>query len=65
MTEHNALSAETFVEDSGLPFYQVGYHHWLVQDRVQFDVSYGSRFSNSRERFATVGFVFVSPPFLP
>ena len=65
LSERNALSAETFVEDSGRPFYQVGYRHWLVQDRVQFDLSYGSRFGGGRERFATVGFVFVSPPFLP
>jgi len=66
LTERNALSAETFVEDnSGRPFYQIGYRHWLVQDRVQFDVSYGSRFGSGRERLATVGFVLLSTPFLP
>lgn len=63
LSERNALMAETFVEDSGRPFYQFGYRHWLIEDRVQFDLSLGSRFGSGRERFATVGLVFVSSPF--
>jgi len=60
------LIAETFGQSHGKPFYQAGFRHWLVHDRVQVDATYGDRFGNNgRERWFSIGLRLLSPAFLP
>ncbi len=57
---------EVFSLDRGRPFYQAGLRYWLVQDRVQFDATFGNRVvSNTQERWISLGIRLLSPPFLP
>ncbi|MCL2523282.1 MAG: hypothetical protein FWF20_09100 [Betaproteobacteria bacterium] len=60
------LIAETFGQDRGSAFYQLGLRHWLLVDRVQIDVTYGNRMGgHSDGRWISVGLRLLSPPFLP
>ena len=60
------LIGETFSQQSGRPFYQVGVRRWLVQDRIQIDATYGNRLgSESQQRWFSVGLRLLSLPFLP
>jgi len=60
------LTVETFGQDQGKPFYQVGLRRWILPDRVQIDATYGSRIGHrSEEHWISVGVKFVSVPFLP
>jgi hypothetical protein len=57
--------AESFGENRGNPWYQLGLRIWLVPNRVQIDATYGSRFGNqAADRFVSVGLRLLSPPFL-
>ncbi|MGY8525589.1 hypothetical protein [Paracidovorax citrulli] len=61
-----ALIAETYGENRGSPWYQLGLRVWLVPQRVQLDATYGSRFGDQREsRFVSIGLRLLSPAFLP
>jgi hypothetical protein len=60
------LIAETYGQNKGNPYFQVGIRHWLVQNFVQLDMTYGKQAgSDSRERWFTVGIRLLPPPFLP
>lgn len=60
------LIAETFGQDQGKPFYQVGLRHWLLPDRVQLDATYVNRNgSGSGERWLSIGLRLLSVAFLP
>jgi len=66
LTQSTWLIGETFSQQSGRPFYQVGVRRWLVQDRVQIDATYGNRLgSESQERWFSIGLRLLSLPFLP
>ncbi|MDR2000223.1 MAG: hypothetical protein LBP94_01630 [Zoogloeaceae bacterium] len=66
LTERSWLIGETFGQNRGKPFYQFGLRHWLVQDRIQIDATYGNRVDgNSNERWFSIGLRFLSVPFLP
>ncbi|MBY4945933.1 hypothetical protein K6V92_04765 [Cupriavidus respiraculi] len=57
--------AESFGENRGNPWYQLGLRIWLVPNRVQIDATYGSRLGNqAADRFVSVGLRLLSPPFL-
>jgi hypothetical protein len=57
---------EIFRSDFGRPFYQVGFRYWVVKDRLQMDATYGNRaVSDTGERWFSIGFRLLSPPFLP
>ena len=60
------LMAETFGQSQGKPFHQFGVRHWVVQDHVQLDATYGNRndFENG-ERWFSIGIRLISLPFLP
>jgi hypothetical protein len=60
------LMAETFGQNQGKPFHQFGLRHWVVQDHVQLDATYGNRndFENG-ERWFSIGIRLISVPLLP
>ena len=60
------LITETFGQDQGRSYAQVGVRHWLLPDRVQIDTTYGNRLGNNgEERWFSLGLRLLSPPFLP
>lgn len=66
LTRSTWLMAETFGQDQGNPYYQLGVRYWVVPDRVQVDATYGNRMgSSSREQWVSVGLRLLSLPFLP
>jgi hypothetical protein len=63
---HLYVITEAFGQQSGNPFYQLGLRIWIVPNRVQVDTTYGNRFgSGTNERWFSIGFRLLSPPFLP
>lgn len=64
LAERTWLIAETFGQDQGKPFHQLGLRHWLVPDRVQLDATYGNR-NGGGERWFSIGLRLLSVPFLP
>jgi hypothetical protein len=57
---------EIFHIEPGRPFYQAGVRYWVVKDRLQMDATFGNRLSSSTgERWVSVGFRLLTPPFLP
>lgn len=60
------LIAETFGQNQGRPFYQMGLRYWLVPNHVQLDTTYGNRAgSGTQERWFSIGLRLLSPAFLP
>ena len=64
MTPNTWLIAESYGENQGRPFYQLGLRHWLVYNRVQLDATYGNR-SNGGENWFSIGLRLLTPRFLP
>lgn len=66
LAERTWLITETFGQDQGKPFYQIGFRHWLVPNHVQIDTTYGNRAgSSTEERWFSIGLRLISLPFLP
>ncbi|MFN3397398.1 MAG: hypothetical protein ACK4ZS_02555 [Sulfurimicrobium sp.] len=66
LAERTWLIAETFGQNQGKPFHQLGLRHWLAPDRVQLDTTYGNRNGGGREeRWFSIGLRLLSVPFLP
>ena len=64
--ERSWFIAESFKQQSGRLFYQVGVRYWLVPNRMQIDATYGNRFgSDTDERWFSIGLRLLSPAFLP
>jgi hypothetical protein len=64
--ERTWLIAEAYREDDGRPFYQAGFRHWVLTDRLQIDATYGNRFGQGRdERWYSVGIVLLFLDVLP
>jgi hypothetical protein len=59
------LTVEAFRSDFGGPFYQVGFRHWVVRDRVEVDGSVGTRAGAFADgRWFTLGLHLQFPPFM-
>ncbi len=65
LAERTWLIAETFGQNQGKPFHQLGLRHWLVPDRIQLDATYGNRNGGGGERWFSIGLRLLSVPFLP
>ncbi|MDR1367125.1 MAG: hypothetical protein LBJ76_00205 [Candidatus Accumulibacter sp.] len=66
LTKSTWLVAETFGQNRGKPFYQIGLRHWLIPEHVQIDATYGDRIDGvTGERWFSVGLRLLSVPFLP
>lgn len=60
------LITETFGQQKGVPFLQVGLRIWVIPNHVQVDATYGNRFGSATdERWFSIGFRLLSSPFLP
>lgn len=65
LTARGYLVAETFGQNQGKPFLQLGWRYWVVPDRVQVDTTYGQRAGQSEARWLTIGLRLLSPAWLP
>lgn len=66
LSESAWMIAETFGQNQGKAFYQVGLRYWLVPNRVQMDATYGNRAgSSTQQRWLSIGVRLLSPAFLP
>ena len=65
LTHRTTFIAETYVQNGGRPFFQMGVRHWLVPNHVQLDASYGSRFNSSEDQFYSIGVVLFTDAILP
>lgn len=62
LTTRSYLIAESYGQDKGNPFFQVGIRHWIVPNHVQIDTTYGSRFGAiSSEHWFSIGLRLISP----
>jgi hypothetical protein len=62
LSGQNYLIAETYGQDKGSPFYQIGLRHWIVPNHLQIDTTVGSRFGQfSEERWLSIGLRLISP----
>jgi hypothetical protein len=60
------LIAESFGQNKGNPYYQIGIRYWLVPNQLQIDTTYGDRMTNANdERWFSVGVRLLSTAFLP
>lgn len=59
------LVAETFGQDQGKPYVQLGWRYWVVQDRVQIDTTVGQRAGQPDSRWLSLGLRLLSPVWLP
>ena len=61
-TERLYLVAETYGQDKGNPFFQLGVRYWIVPNHVQIDTTYGSQTGNIHdERWFSIGLRLISP----
>ncbi|MBS1144547.1 MAG: hypothetical protein H6R14_1953 [Proteobacteria bacterium] len=62
MSPRTWLIAESYGQDKGNAFYQLGVRFWVVPNHVQIDTTYGSRFGAiSQEHWFSVGLRLISP----
>ena len=61
LSDRTTLTTETFGQQHGKPFVQLGLKHWLVVDRVQLDATYDNRVGGrGAERFVSLGAVLFT-----
>lgn len=59
---HTYLIAESYGQDKGNPFFQVGIRHWIVPNHVQIDTTYGNQFGHiGEQRWFSIGLRLISP----
>ena len=64
LTERTWLIAESYGQDKGHPFFQVGIRHWIIPNRMQIDTTYGSQFGAiSDQHWLSIGLRLISPSF--
>lgn len=64
LTERTWLIAESYGQDKGHPFFQVGIRHWIIPNRMQIDTTYGSQFGAiSDQHWFSIGLRLISPSF--
>lgn len=62
LSAQNYLIAETYGQDKGSPFFQIGLRHWIVPNHVQIDTTLGSRIGQiHEERWISIGLRLISP----
>lgn len=61
-TDRAWLIAESYGQDKGNPFFQMGVRYWIVPGHVQVDTTYGSRFGAlSDQHWFSIGLRLISP----
>ena len=62
-TDRLYIIAETYGQDKGSPFYQMGLRYWIVPNHVQIDTTFGSQIGNIHdERWASIGLRLITSP---
>lgn len=62
MTERAWLIAESYGQDKGNAFFQMGVRYWVLPNHVQIDTTYGSRFGAlSDQHWFSIGLRLISP----
>lgn len=62
LTDRTWLIAESYGQDKGHPFFQVGIRHWIVPNRMQIDTTYGSQFGAINDQhWFSIGLRLISP----
>ena len=63
ITDRLYIIAETYGQDKGSPFYQMGLRYWIVPNHVQIDTTFGSQIGNIHdERWASIGLRLITSP---
>ncbi len=61
-SERLYLIAESYGQDIGRPYYQVGLRYWLIQNVAQLDTTYGNRLGQpSDQHWLSIGLRLISP----
>jgi hypothetical protein len=62
-TDRLYIIAETYGQDKGRPFFQMGLRYWLIPNHVQIDTTYGSQIGHIHdERWVSIGLRLITPP---
>jgi hypothetical protein len=62
LTPRAWLIAESYGQDKGNPFFQMGVRYWIVPNHVQIDTTYGSRFGAiSEQHWFSIGLRLITP----
>ena len=62
LTPRAWLIAESYGQDKGNPFFQMGVRYWIVPGHVQIDTTYGSQFGAlSDQHWFSIGLRLISP----
>lgn len=62
ITPRSYLIAESYGQDKGNPFFQMGVRYWIIPGHVQIDTTYGSRFGAiSDQHWFSIGLRLISP----
>jgi hypothetical protein len=62
ITDRAWLIAESYGQDKGNPFFQMGVRYWIVPGHVQVDTTYGSQFGAINDQhWFSVGLRLISP----
>lgn len=55
--------AESYGQEKGSPFVQLGLRYWVIPNRMQIDTTFGSKIGQFHdERWISVGLRFITPP---
>lgn len=61
-TERLYVIAETYGQDKGAAFTQVGLRYWVIPNHMQIDTTWGSQFGHMRDqRWFSIGLRLISP----
>ena len=62
LTTRTWLIGESYGQDKGSPFFQLGLRQWIVPNRVQIDTTYGSQLGHiGQQHWISVGQRLISP----
>lgn len=62
ITPRSYLIAESYGQDKGNPFFQMGVRYWIVPGHLQIDTTYGSRFGAIIDQhWFSIGLRLISP----
>lgn len=62
ITPRSYLIAESYGQDKGNPFFQMGVRYWIIPSHVQIDTTYGSRFGAISDQYwFSIGLRLISP----
>ena len=62
-TDRLFIIAETYGQNKGSPFFQMGLRYWIIPNHVQVDTTFGSQIGHLHdERWVSIGLRLITPP---